>query len=154
MKTSQPEKLLLVILSLLVILGCAPSRHRYRKAPEASVTVEITNVDHVRAHAAAEEFLNAWVNRDEEKGLSLLATRVRALYAEEDLRAYISGEDDPRHHSYSIGQAETLPDGRIRIEVELAHLNLEADWKVLWQREAHITMEKDAGGRWLVSELP
>lgn len=156
MKISRLEKgsfiFLCLCLCLFVIAGCGPCRQSRVSTP--TLEAELTDMDQIRAQAAAQAFLNAWEMRDEQQGMALLSPRLRSEHTEEDLRFYVSGEENPRHHSYTMGEPEVLPDGRVRFEVEMVQMTVQEEWNALWHRQGAITMIRAKGGDWLVDELP
>ena len=95
---------------LCVLTACA-SRPRQNTQP-------IDN-DYVLALAAANEFLEAWRSRDQERGLAVLSPRLRKSKDEEFLRFDISGISNPHHESYEVTNGRRLPDGRYAFDVWL-----------------------------------
>src|ERR1700730_12589217 len=59
--------------------------------------------DYLRALRTADEFLAAWIERNEDKGLALISHRLRRTTAESDLRSYISGLSNPSNMAFAIG---------------------------------------------------
>ena len=72
---------------------------------------------YVNALRVADEFLQAWSDRDSGTGLDLMSHRLRSNLDEADLRQYIEGPSNPHHHSFEIGEGAAVDSVRFSFPV-------------------------------------
>lgn len=103
---------------------------------------------------AANDFCRAWQMRDYRTGRAMLTVRLQRKYPEDDLRAAIAGQTNPRHEAYEVSAGNRLGEGRYAFRLRLFLLySGERDIRVESPVE-RIVLMKDKSGQWRVDEFP
>jgi hypothetical protein len=113
-------QLLLVInaLHLCLLQGC--NIKTPTSPPAASTSSVVRNDDnYVLALSAANEFLSAWRDRHQDKGIAMLTPSLLKAKGEQWWRDEISGISNPHHEAYEITNGRPLADGRYVFDVWL-----------------------------------
>ena len=61
------------------------------------------SAEYLQALSVADEFLAAWMFREEDKGIALVSAGLRKTVSDDKLREYVSGLSDPYHCSFVVG---------------------------------------------------
>jgi hypothetical protein len=89
-------------------------------AAEHSLARSAARSEYVDALASANQFLGAWVRRDQEFGIELMSKRLRAIDESSDsLRLYMSGLSNPHHAAFEISKGRQLGARRYAFGVTL-----------------------------------
>src|SRR5436309_15021895 len=82
--------------------------------------------DYVAALSVANQFLHAWIQRDQSPGIQLMSPRLRSSPAADKsgevgswLEQYMSGLSNPHHVAFEIGQGRSVAKGRFEFPVVL-----------------------------------
>lgn len=112
--------------------------------------------DYALALSTANRFLSAWRDRDTDKGLPLLSSRLRKQRSTDELLNYISGTSNPYHTAYEVGRGQRLRDGRYAFEVKLYECVTfpKECFKDSYTSRIVVVEESKGNGYWLVDELP
>ena len=130
---------LLLSLSAVSILAARTKTHRNPQADR----------DYVSALGTADHFLQAWLIRDHESGLLLLADQAKDHTSAERLEQYFSPESSSRR-AYQIGRGRKLRAGRYTFPVVL----FEDGTAAPRTRNSQIVIVRSSNDDWVVERIP
>jgi hypothetical protein len=79
---------------------------------------EVTT-DYLFALHTADQFLNAWLNRDLNTGKTLVTDKVKKEAGENGLFAFFTGTSNPHHQAYEVIGRKRVDDNTFRFQVWL-----------------------------------
>jgi len=141
------KRAIVPVIVLGVLTGCSSE-----SGPEAEAFID---TDYVLALSAADRFLTAWRNRDQDVGLALLSSRLVKSKGEQHWRNEISGMSNPHHEAYEISGGRRLGDGRFAFDVWVhAHYTGFRVEPVRKSKPSRIILMRVAPEEWKVDEVP
>ena len=127
----------------LLVLASGLSFARTKPKPTA------VDSGYVPALAAADRFLHAWLNGDQEDGLVMLSDAVKQHWSEERLQEFFSAGENA---AYLISEGKKLKAERYSFPVALlASDGTKGHWH---KRFSEIVVMRSGGQDWVVDKLP
>ncbi len=139
----------LTLFALLLVIGMAVFLNQRKASTQNAV-----NQEYVLALSAANQFLDAWRTRDQEKGLALLSTGLKRLRGIEELRIYISGLSNPHHQAFEIFHGKQLGDTSYAFPVILYEHYTGEKWRNKELKPRELVLVKGERDEWFVDALP
>lgn len=110
--------------------------------------------DYLMALRAANQFLEAWVNRDGKQGAQTVTAEVKDLYSEEQLSAYFVGTSNPHHQAYEITGSDQIDENSYRFKVWMYEHYTGVEVLFDHPEPSYLTVVRTEDETWQVNELP
>ena len=110
--------------------------------------------NYLAALAAANEFCQAWRERDVDTAKALLSPRIRRTFSNQHIADALSGTSNPHHAAYEISDGERGPRGTIVFRLRLFYRYTGRAQDRIEAPAASIVLYRDEGGNWLVDRFP
>ena len=151
---------LLIVVSILQIsCGCSKQQTKIENNPKSNDNAILKNVDvdknYLLALNVADQFLSAWLMRDQNKGLEFVTENLKNSLGENGLFAFFVGTSNPHHQGFEIIGREHINGSTIRFNVWLYEdVTGETPMPVKRGNPYYIDVVKSTEYIWLVNNLP
>jgi len=110
--------------------------------------------EYLMALRAANQFLEAWVHRDGEKGAQSVTAEVKKAYSEDWLSSYFVGTSNPHHQAYEITGSDQINKNTYRFKVWMYEHYSGVEVLFDHPEPSYLTVVKTEDENWLINELP
>lgn len=151
--------LLLIVVFSISLLGCSKIVPSQPTPPQSGNLTIINNIeidkDYLLALNSVNQFLGAWLMRDQQKGSEFITENLRKTLNENELFAFFVGTSNPHHQGFEIIGRERIEKTTIRFNVWLyEYYTGESPTPKKRGNPYYIDVVKVDEYRWLVNNLP
>jgi hypothetical protein len=105
-----------LVCSLSVLLAVVGSNRYVAFANDLSPCPDPPGAEYLLALGVVDQFMGAWILRDESKGIEFVSEGLRKKIGNDKLRYYVSGLSDPYHSSFIVGCGKRVHKGEQTFE--------------------------------------
>jgi len=122
--------------------------------PASRRSAKSYDADYLSALAAANQFCQAWRERDVDTAKALLSDRIRRTFSNQRIADALSGPSNPRHAAYEVSDGNRGPRGTIAFRLRLFYRYAGQAQDRIEAPVTSIVLYRDESGAWLVDRFP